>query len=257
VSYTPVVSVISREGARVHPREFSVTSEVSANLLAADEARVREVYARRRASRESEPAYLLCVEERERKLLALLAQQGITSLENTRILEVGCGTGTWLRCFLRWGARPENVTGIDLLAERIAAARRSCPPGITLECGNAAHLAAGDGSFDLVLQSTVFTSILESRVKQQVAREMLRVLRPSGLILWYDFHVNNPWNPQVRGVKRGEIAALFPKCAISLHRLTLAPPLGRPVARVSPFLYWVLSGVKPLCTHYLGTITCT
>ena len=36
-------------------------------------------------------------------------------------------------------------------------------------------------------------------MKQAVAEEMLRVLKPQGLILWYDYHVNNPWNKDVRG----------------------------------------------------------
>jgi hypothetical protein len=34
---------------------------------------------------------------------------------------------------------------------------------------------------------------------------MVRVLKPEGLILWYYYHVNNPSNPDVRGVKCREI----------------------------------------------------
>jgi SAM-dependent methyltransferase len=232
-------------------------AELRANSFAFEEARLRQVYAGRKQNAvysPFEPAYLLALQERERKLLALLAQRGITSLARTRILEAGCGSGPWLREFIRWGALPENLVGVDLLPEKIAQARRLCPAGITLSCGSAAHLEFEDGAFDLVLQSTVFTSILSPEMKQQAAREMLRVLRPSGCIVWYDFHVNNPRNPDVRGIKRTEIAALFPGCEVSLCRLTLAPPLGRPLARVSPLLYRLLSGLKPLCTHYLGII---
>jgi SAM-dependent methyltransferase len=226
--------------------------------FSAEEARLRRVYAARKPKQiysAFEPAYLLSVQERERKLLALLAERSGKALETARILELGCGNGGWLPDFVRWGARPENLAGLDLLPERIAEARRLCPPGITLRCGSATHLQAENGSFDLVLQSTVFTSILNSEMKRQVAREMLRVLRTSGCIIWYDFHLNNPRNPDVRGVKPREIAALFPGCEISLHRLTLAPPLGRPLARVSPLFYRLLSSVKPLCTHYLGIIS--
>jgi hypothetical protein len=42
-------------------------------------------------------------------------------------------------------------------------------------------------------------------MKEQVASEMLRVVKEDGLILWYDYHVNSRWNPDVRGVKRQEI----------------------------------------------------
>jgi ubiquinone/menaquinone biosynthesis C-methylase UbiE len=52
-----------------------------------------------------------------------------------------------------------------------------------------------DKTFDLVVQSAVFNSILDFEMKQQIASEMLRVLKDDGLILWYDYHVNNLRNP--------------------------------------------------------------
>jgi hypothetical protein len=81
-----------------------------------------------------------------------------------------------------------------------------------------------------VLQSTVFTSILDVAMKQAVAGELLRVVKLKGLILWYDYHRNNPWNKDVRGVKSWEIHRLFPGCRITLQRVTLAPPLTRVLA---------------------------
>jgi len=250
VHYTRVVLQTTAEGTSARK------AVCPANAFAAEEARIRAAYARRGNHRTplAEPAGQFNRQQRERILLGLLAAQGFAELKNSRILEIGCGTGAGLRAFARWGARPENLTGVDLLPERIAEARRLCPPQISLSCGSAAHLESADASFDLVLQSTVFTSILDLEMKRQVAREMLRVLRPAGLIVWYDFRVNNPWNPDVRGVKRGEIAQLFPGCQITLRRLTLAPPLGRLVARLSPWLYRRLSAIKPLSTHYLGMI---
>lgn len=200
------------------------------------------------------PAYLLMVQERERKLLKLLAERNI-ALANAKILEVGCGKGAWLRDFVRWGSRPENIWGVDLQPNRVAEARELCSAGITLICQDARELDVPDGSFDLVLQSTVFTSILDQNEKRLLAREMMRVLHPEGAIVWYDFHVNNPNNREVRGVAKKEIRQLFPDCDISLQKLTLAPPIGRIAASISTVLYRSLSRIKPLCTHYLGMIT--
>ncbi|SRR6266496_183599 len=226
--------------------------------LSVELKRIEEAYAKRGNRSQydlSNPAFLLTVQEREGRLLRLLARHGIRSLENTRILEVGCGTGNWLRDFVRWGARPENIWGIDLLPARIAEAGELCPAGVTLRCRDSTSLDVPDESFDLVLQSTVFSSILSADVKRLLAREMLRVVGQRGLIVWYDFHVNNPWNPDVRGIGRKEIAQLFPNCHISLQKLTLAPPIGRRVASVSSLLYRALSCIQPLCTHFLGAIT--
>ena len=222
-------------------------------------ARICEAYTRRQKSPSGrysffDPSHVLLIQERDSELLAMLYRFGVESLEGKRILEIGCGTGYWLRAFLQWGAHPENVFGIDLLPERIEQARKLCPHGVHLECGNAATLRLPDASFDFVLQSTVFTSILDLEMRQRIAAEMLRVIRPSGFVLWYDFHVNNPRNPDVRGVRKNEICQLFPGCQIHLRRITLAPPIGRLVGRYSPLLYTALSRTRILCTHYLCLI---
>jgi SAM-dependent methyltransferase len=114
--------------------------------------------------------------------------------------------------------------GVDLLPDRIEAARNLSPTGMQFNCGTAEHLSFPDGSFNLVLAFTVFTSILDAGMKRQVAQEMLRVLRDDGLIVWFDYFVNNPWNPDVRGVGKREIATLFPGCSLSLGRTNLVPP---------------------------------
>src|SRR5262245_52260401 len=226
--------------------------------IRAEEARIRAAYAKREEAdtRYSwfNPGYQFMMQQRERRLLALLHCHNLVALESKTILEVGCGTGQWLRDFVKWGARPENITGIDLLADRVSKARRLCPPTILIECASAAQLPFSDGTFDLVLQSTVFTSILDPDLKQRVAAEMMRVVKPDGFILWYDYNVNNPRNKDVRGVKRREIYQLFPDCRIELERITLLPPLARFVAPYSYLVCYLLEKLPPLCTHYLGVI---
>jgi ubiquinone/menaquinone biosynthesis C-methylase UbiE len=200
------------------------------------------------------PGDTLDFQELEREILAVLDREHFDLSGEKLILEVGCGTGIWLREFVKWGALPEHLIGIDLLPERIQRARKLCPYGVRLECGNAARLCFPNNCFDLVLQSTVFTSILDRSLRHAVAAEMLRVLKPNGFIIWYDLHWNNPRNPDVRGIRGVEIRELFSGCQVRLHRVTLAPPLGRFVARYSSLLYILLSRTKVLNTHYFGLI---
>jgi SAM-dependent methyltransferase len=224
----------------------------------AEEARIREAYAKRKVDdvRYSwfNPGNLYMIQEGERQLLALLRQYDFTQLASKMILELGCGAGYWIREFIKWGARPENITGIDLLPDRIAEARYLCPSGINLELRNAGHLDFNASTFDLVLQSTVFTSILDADLKRRVAVEMMRVVKPDGLIIWYDYHMDNPKNSDVKGVKYREIHALFPKCEIHLKRITLAPPIARLLAPYCWLLCCFLSKMPLLCTHYIGVI---
>jgi SAM-dependent methyltransferase len=223
-----------------------------------EEARIQTVYAKRHGNdaRYSwfSPGHLFIVQERERRLLTLLQRHGFTSLDTYKILEIGCGTGYWLREFIKWGARPENIAGVDLLSDRVTEAKKLCPEAVRVHCGSAAALAFPSDTFDLVLQSTVFTSVLDSSMKQQMASEMLRVVKSAGCILWYDYCVNNPWNSDVRGVKRREIDQLFPGCPIKLQWITLAPPLVRLLAPYSWLACYLLGKVPWLCTHYLGVI---
>ncbi|MBU1262850.1 hypothetical protein KJ640_07895 [bacterium] len=39
--------------------------------------------------------------------------------------------------------------------------------------------------------------------------------------------MNNPSNPDVRGVKKKEVKHLFPNRTFDFHRITLAPPITR------------------------------
>jgi ubiquinone/menaquinone biosynthesis C-methylase UbiE len=224
---------------------------------AAEAARIVNAYARRIKDdlySLFDAAQLLSIQERERQTLSLLRQHGWADLLDKRILDLGCGSGTWIRDLVRWGAQPENLNGIDLLPGRIADARRLCPAGAHITCRNASELPYEDASFDLIIQSTVFSSILDPVVKQQVAKELMRVLKPGGLVLWYDFFVDNPKNPDVKGVRKKEIRQLLPGLSINAERITLLPPLARRIAMRSSLLYRCLSGLKILNTHYLAML---
>ena len=98
------------------------------------------------------------------------------------------------------------------------------------------------------------TSILDPALERAVAQEMLRVLKPDGAVLWFDFRFNNPWNPHVRGIGASRIGALFPDCAIELAPVLLAPPIGRLIAGWSWPLAEILSAIPLLRTHYVGLI---
>ena len=190
----------------------------------------------------------------ERDILGLLARNGYDSLATCRILEVGCGTGFWLRQFVKWGARPDLVAGVDLLPDRVSEAQRICPSETTITCTNAGRLDFADQSFDIVFQALVFTSVQDAAMRRRIASEMRRVTRRGGLIIWYDFDVNNPANPDVRAVKKPEIIELFPDCSISLHRVGLAPPIYRFFAPYSWVVCELLEMLPMLRTHQLGAI---
>ena len=216
---------------------------------------VRDRYARRAPADEryhlTRPAALLAMQERQRAMLALFARRGFGDLAQLRLLEVGSGGGGNLLELLHVGFLPEHLAGIELLPERHAAARARLPEAVQLVCGDASAEPVAAASRDIVLASTVFSSLLDDAFQQRLAAAMWRWLKPGGGVLWYDFTVDNPRNRDVRGVPLARIRALFPEARVESRRVTLAPPLARTVCRVHPALYTLCNALPPLRTHLL------
>ncbi len=192
------------------------------------------------------------VQERQRATAKLLSSLGRGDLSATDILEVGCGSGVNLLEWLQWGATPERLVGSELLPDRVAYARPRLPAAVRLLEGDATQLALPDESFDIVQQSTVFSSLLDETFQQRLAARMWAWVRPGGGVLWYDFTFDNPNNPDVRGVPLARVRALFPRAQVHSRRVTLAPPLARAVCRVYPALYTALNTLPFLRTHLLA-----
>jgi SAM-dependent methyltransferase len=201
-----------------------------------------------------QPDVMLLLQERQRALRKRLAAQGITDLSPLKIVEVGCGSGGNLLELLRLGCTPEHVQGIELLPDRHAQARQVLPAAARLWLGDAAVAPIADASQDIVMQCTVFSSLLDDAFQQRLADAMWRWLRPGGAVLWYDFTVDNPRNRDVRGVPLVRLQALFPDARIQSQRVTLAPPLARALCRVHPSLVTVFNLLPLLRTHVLAWV---
>jgi len=188
-----------------------------------------------------------------RRAIALLARHGLLPLEDRKIADIGCGSGNWLLEFMQWGAKPENLFGVDLNSARIEQARQRVP-GAAFETGDASVLPLADASIDLACQFTAFSSVLDAAMKQAMATEILRVVRPGGAVLWYDLRVGNPANPAVRAIGLDELRRLFPGCSFDAERTTLAPPIARAVVPHSWILASLLERIRALRSHYLVLI---
>jgi ubiquinone/menaquinone biosynthesis C-methylase UbiE len=198
------------------------------------------------------PANLFMRHQRQRIELALLRRLGFDRLQQYQTLEVGCGSGGILLDYLVYGALPGQIYGTDLLLDRVQEARVLLPK-TQLTCSDGQHLPYADNSFDLTLQYTVFSSILDDQIKTNIASEMMRVCKPNGLIIWYDFWLN-PTNPHTKGIRKKEIKNLFPDCSFTFKRITLAPPIARRLVPFSWTLSVLLENLKILNTHYLVAI---
>lgn len=168
-----------------------------------------------------------------------------------RVLEVGCGSGSNLRWLHEIGAT--HAIGVDVLGDRLSAGQ-DLNPAISYLEADGRLLPFQDGSFDTVVCSTLFSSILADEHQAVLAREISRVLRRPGHLLWFDFFRNNPANGDVRAVPKERIASLF-DCSPTLSRVLLAPPLSRRTLVMNHLWLRALLEFMPLLkTHYAGLL---
>jgi SAM-dependent methyltransferase len=223
--------------------------------FAEEEERIRSVYAGRDASGKGSlyawwrPDVLLNVYRFQAEAAACLRRAHGADLSRVRVLDVGCGSGTWLRQLYAWGASASNLHGIDLLPDRIEQARQFSP-NMDFRIGSGWQLPFEGDSMDLVTAHTVFSSVPNAASRERLAEEMMRVLKARGRVLIFDFRISRPGNRETVGIRRKEIRRLFPGFQTVSRSLDLAPPLLRSIAPVSPALAILLEALCPfLRTH--------
>jgi len=123
---------------------------------------------------------------RRQALVALAGHLQGRRLADQPLLDVACGTGRFL------GAVKHNyprlpVTGLDLSRAYLAKARRGLGrwSWVRLVEGAAERLPFADASFAMVTTIYLFHE-LPRQVREQAAREMARVLRPGGRLVFVD-----------------------------------------------------------------------
>lgn len=219
----------------------------------AEQARIEAVYAGytdsgRPADRwdPEAPGNRVNLETRRRAVESLLRP-----LPNVqRVLEVGCGNGDVMIELRGMLGDETSVTGVDLLMDRLATATDRKQ---TVLLADGRNLPFGDKTFDLVAAFTVFSSILDERVQQQVASEMGRVLSDTGVLLWYDFRLPSP-NRSVRRLTKSDVEHLFPSMRCHLHSTSLLPPVARKLGPFDRHLTPWLLRVPFLRSHLLGLL---
>lgn len=112
----------------------------------------------------------------------LLAAQG-TLRTGERVLDVACGTGVLTKLVATQVGPTGHVVGLDLNPGMLARARASPPPdgaAIDWQEGDAGALPFDENDFDAVFCQLGFQYFPD---RQQAAREMRRVLKPTGRLV--------------------------------------------------------------------------
>jgi len=98
------------------------------------------------------------------------------TLEDRRILDIGCGLGMYVDKFRRFS---DDVHGVDIDPEKVAQASQWLP---NIQVAPAEHLPYADGEFDVILLNEVIEHVDDDRM---AILEAYRVVAPGGHIVVY------------------------------------------------------------------------
>ena len=179
--------------------------------------------------------------------LSALARPALAS--GGEALDVGCGTGWWLARLASDGVPPERLHGIELLEDRVAAARKRSPDATgsrrcPLSTVRGRALRGGESADGAVV-------VPSGAAVAAVLSEARRVVRPGGLVLVYEPRLPQPFNRRTRtiSVQTMESGRARP-LGEHAHGASMARVL---VGALTPRLYPRLSGAPMLLTHRLMT----
>ena len=133
---------------------------------------------------------------KNRMISSLVFEMFGDNLSNLSVLDVGCGNGSFLRRLIEYGVIPCNLMGTEYIEDRVLSARSLTHAEVKFHLGPLVELIK-DRKYDLVCAHTVFSSILSSVERQELAKQMWDRVRPGGVIMIFDFRYNNPKNKRL------------------------------------------------------------
>lgn len=139
------------------------------------------------------------------------------NLKNKRILDIGCGIGTYLKKFQEYSG---EVYGADINQENVKEALKITPK---VKLASAENLPFGDNFFHLVLLHEVLEHLTDDK---KAIKEALRVLKPKGSLVI--FAPNRFWFFETHGFFLGK----------------------RYIFRLLPFVNWLPGALRnKFCPH--------
>ncbi|HEX4216525.1 MAG TPA: class I SAM-dependent methyltransferase [Candidatus Dormibacteraeota bacterium] len=114
-----------------------------------------------------------------------MIQEAVPGLAEARVLDDGCGIGTYVR---RLAPHVGEVYGIDFELDRVREAAATPERPLVL-CAAGEHLPFPDGTFDVVISNEVIEHVADDGMAMA---EMARILRPGGRAVIF---CPNRWYP--------------------------------------------------------------
>lgn len=133
-----------------------------------------------------QPAQLFLRQQQERLVLDSLyrffADKPVSEL---KVLDFGCMDGHLLPFLMGQGFLPHNLQALGL-RKQVLDALQAVHPTLPAASLRPERLPYAEGSFDVVVMASVMSAVFDMDTRLHFAVEAQRLLKPGGLLLWYD-----------------------------------------------------------------------
>ncbi len=132
-------------------------------------------------------------EDYPNKILDILKKE----VNNKIVLDAGCGSGKFLPVVSKLA---KYYYGIDASSNQLTLANNKIisKEKVTLICSDLCSISLEDNSIDIIYLSWVIGTILDLNKREEVLKELLRVLKPGGKILLIENNIDNEFE-ELRG----------------------------------------------------------
>lgn len=110
-------------------------------------------------------------EDVEERTALIVAAANLTS--DSRVLDVGTGTGVLLKYFLQAGVKPENIVACDL-SEQMMDEAKARYGGVNFVLGCVTELPASTGPFDAIFFNACFANLFDPKGTLGHVRDLLK-----------------------------------------------------------------------------------
>ena len=122
------------------------------------------------------------------KRFRTIAWQGLDINRNTKVLDLCCGAGQSTQFLVQ---QSDYVTGLDISPVALARATKNVPKANYIEA-LAQEIPLPETQFDLVHTSAALHEMTPTQ-REEIMREVFRVLKPGGVFILVDFHRPTNW----------------------------------------------------------------
>lgn len=180
----------------------------------------------------------------EKELLKYFFSRNIPEFNRKKVLDVGTGAAEILFFFLKHGITLKNIFGLELLLLRAEKVKKKYGFFQFLNA-NGENIPFADKCMDIITLTYVFSSIIEDKMCYNIGKEMLRVIKDDGIIIWYDSYGGKKLSENTRSYKENDIKQFFPDCEYEFKRIGLGKIFNKRIEKYSWLIADVVSAIFP------------